>query len=113
MPRYRTRLEIIADIVNAVGEGSKKTRIMYIANLSYRLLERYLKKTAEAGLMISKNDSYEVTEKGRAFLERFNSFSSKHAVLEREFEKISFEREVLERMCNLVASNSNTSRRRR
>jgi len=38
--RYGGRLEIIADILNAVGNGAKKTKIMYVANLSYGLLAR-------------------------------------------------------------------------
>jgi len=113
MPKYRSRLEIIRDILNAVGDGAKKTRIMYIANLSYKLLGKYLNKTVEAGLISSNNDFYEVTEKGQAFLERFDDFSSRYSRLERQFEEISFEREVLERMCELVVAGGNDPRRRR
>lgn len=114
MSKYRSRLEIIADILNAVGDGAKKTRIMYIANLSYKLLGKYLKKTVDAGLIGCNNDFYEVTEKGRAFLERFNDFSSRYSRLDREFEEMSFEREVLERMCALAVSKGrNLGRRRR
>ena len=114
MGKYRSRLEIIVDILKAVGEGAKKTRIMYIANLSHKLLGRYLEKTVGAGLISSSNGYYEVTEKGRTFLERFDNFSSRNSKLEKEFEEISFEREVLERMCALVISKgSNTGRRRR
>jgi predicted transcriptional regulator len=112
MPRYRRRLEIIRDILNAVGDGAKKTRIMYIANLSYKLLGKYLNKTVEAGLISSNNDFYEVTEKGQVFLERFDDFSSRYSKLERRLEEISFEREVLERMCELVVSGGNDPRRR-
>jgi len=111
--KYRSRLEIIADVLNAVGDGAKKTRIMYIANLSYKLLEKYLKKTFEAGLISSNNDLYEVTEKGRVFLERFNDFSSRYSKLEMKLEEISFERQVLERMCELAVSKSDNPRRRR
>ena len=113
MPKYRNRLEIVADILNAVGDGAKKTRIMYIANLSYKLLGKYLNKTVEAGLISSSNDSYEVTEKGQAFLERFDDFSSRYSKLERQFEEMSFEKEVLERMCELTVPSSNDPRRRR
>ncbi|MDH5754676.1 MAG: winged helix-turn-helix domain-containing protein [Candidatus Bathyarchaeota archaeon] len=113
MPRYRSRLEIIADILNAVGDGAKKTRIMYVANLSHKLLEKYLKKTVEAGLIRANKDYYEVTEKGRVFLERFGDFSSRYSKIEREFEEMSFEREVLERMCELAISNRDDPRRRR
>jgi len=86
---------------------------MYIANLSYKLLEKYLKKTLEASLISSNNDFYEVTEKGRVFLEKFNDFSSRYSNLEKEFDEISFERQVLERMCELAVSKSGNPRRRR
>ena len=113
MPRYRSRLEIIADVLEAVGDGAKKTRIMYVANLSYKLLGKYLKKTIEANLLNFNNDYFEVTEKGRLFLERFKDFSSRYAKLEREQEEISFEREVLERMCELPPSKSDNPGRQR
>jgi len=113
MGKYRSRLEIIVDILKAVGEGAKKTRIMYIANLSHKLLGRYLEKTVEAGLISSSNGRYEVTEKGRTFLERFDDFSSRNSKLERELEDVSFEREVLERMCELALSRRNNQRRGR
>lgn len=113
MTRYRNSLEIIADILNAVGEGAKKTRIMYIANLSYKLLDKYLSKTVKAGLINSNNNLFEVTEKGQVFLERFDDFSSRFSKLERQLDEMSFEKEVLERMCELAVSNGNDPRRKR
>ena len=112
MVRYRKSLEIVADILDAVGDGAKKTRVMYFANLSYKLLGKYLNKTVEAGLVSFNNDHYIVTEKGRVFLERFKSFSSRYSRLERELEEASFERAVLERMCELAVSESNDPRGR-
>ena len=67
----------------------------------------------EAGLINSSNDLYEVTEKGQTFLERFDDFSSRYSKLERQLEEIAFEREVLERMCELVASGGKDPRGRR
>jgi predicted transcriptional regulator len=99
-------LEIIADILNAVGNGAKKTRIMGLANLSYKLLEKYLGETVNIGLVYFNHDCYEVTEKGRSFIEMYSHFSSKYSKIKSTLEKIMFEREVLERMCELPA-NSN------
>jgi predicted transcriptional regulator len=104
MSKYRSGLKIIADILDAVGEGAKKTRIMYFANLSYKLLGKYLKKAIDAGLVSSDEDHYEVTEKGRTFLERFNDFSGRYSKINKQLEEISFEREVLRRMCDLGTS---------
>jgi predicted transcriptional regulator len=104
MSKYRSGLKIIADILDAVGEGAKKTRIMYFANLSYKLLGKYLKKTIDAGLVSSDDNHYEVTEKGRAFLERFNDFSGRYSKINKQLDEILFERKVLEGMCELGAS---------
>jgi len=99
MVKYRRRFEIIADILKAAEDGAKKTRIMYVANLSHGLLEKYLMKTINVGFIRFNNDGYEVTEKGRLFLERYAEFSSKYSKLQRELGNMKFEMEVLERMC--------------
>ena len=99
MVKYRRRFEIIADILNAAKNGAKKTRIMYVANLSHGLLEKYLGETLNIGFIRFNNDGYNVTEKGQLFLERYVQFSSKYERSRREFENMRFEMEVLERMC--------------
>ena len=104
MPKYRSSLEIIADILDAVGDGAKKTRIMYFANLSYKLLGKYLKKTMDAGLVSSDKNHYEVTEKGQTFLERFKDFSGRYSKINKQLEEILFERDVLRQMCELSTS---------
>jgi predicted transcriptional regulator len=99
MARYRRRFEIIAAILNVAVKGAKKTRIMYFANLSYRLLEKYLEQTIDMGFVKPNGDDYEVTEKGRNFLERYAQFSGRYSELEGQLEKLRFEREVLEKIC--------------
>ena len=99
MVKYRDGLRIIADILHAAGSGTKKTRIMGVANLSYRLLEKYLGKTVQTGFLRLNDEGYEVTEKGQAFLEKYEDFSSRYSKLENEFQSALFEREVLKRMC--------------
>ncbi|MEM3731877.1 MAG: winged helix-turn-helix domain-containing protein [Candidatus Bathyarchaeia archaeon] len=100
MAKYRSRLEIIADILNAAGNGTvKKTRVMYIANLSYELLKKYLKEVLAIGFMRVNDEGYEITEKGRLFLEKYQQFSSKYSKLESELKNMRLEREILENMC--------------
>lgn len=102
MARYRRRIDIIADVLKAAGSNAtRKTRIMYIANLSHQLLEKYLFEAVNLGFIRLNNDGYEVTGKGRVFLEKYSEFSSRYSAVERELEKLNFEREVLERMCML------------
>jgi predicted transcriptional regulator len=102
MGRYRDGLKIIADILSVArgaGNGAKKTRIMYVANLSHELLEKYLWATVHSGFMRLNGDGYVVTEKGQAFLEKYLAFSSRSSELETELQSTQFEREALERMC--------------
>jgi predicted transcriptional regulator len=97
--RYRRRFEIIGDILSVAEKNSvKKTRIMYVANLSHGLLEKYLAEAISLGLLKFNNDGYEITEKGKFFLEKYRDFSVKHSKVLKQFESLSLERELLERM---------------
>jgi len=49
--KNRDRLGIIAAILEAASVVSTKTRIMYAANLSFKLLEKYLETVLEAGFV--------------------------------------------------------------
>jgi predicted transcriptional regulator len=115
MVKYRRRFEIIADIISAAEKGAKKTRIMYFANLSYRLLIKYLDDTLKVGFIRESNHVYETTEKGKIFLEKYADFSSKYSKLVNDFEALKFEMEVLDRMCTSIGGDeakSNNARRR-
>lgn len=116
LSKYRDGLRIIADILHAAGSGAKKTRIMYVANLSHELLEKYLWATVQSGFLRLNGEGYEVTGKGEAFLEKYNAFSSKSSKLENELQSVRFEREILERMCQPLQNSKPTGangRRRR
>ncbi|MEM1557855.1 MAG: winged helix-turn-helix domain-containing protein [Candidatus Bathyarchaeia archaeon] len=100
MAKYRRSFDIIAGIVRAVAKGAtRKTRIMYDANLSYRLLDKYLKRTIELGFIRFNNNYYEVTDKGRMFLDMYVKFSNKYSNLQREVENMMLEMETLKKMC--------------
>ena len=116
MVKYRGRLEIIVDVLNVAANGAKKTRIMYIANLSYQLLEKYLEETVGLGFMCFSNNCYEVTEKGRTFLEKYSDFSTRYQKVDSEFQRMLFERETLEKLCSparAIAVRSVSQRRQR
>jgi len=100
--KYRSRLQIIADILYITGRGAKKTRIMYQANLSYDLLKRYLAETLEAGLIrIDKDDRlYVVTRKGEVFLRKYEEYSERRVQLQQQFEDARKDEIVLARMCS-------------
>ncbi len=72
---YRNRMEIAAGILEIAKNGSRKTRIMYLGNLSFDLLQKYLDMLVNLGLLSVRNGNekiYVATEKGHEFLEDFN-----------------------------------------
>jgi len=116
MAKYRGRLEIVVDILKVALTGARKTRIMYVANLSYRLLEKYLEEVTQLGFISSDNFLYQVTEKGRNFLDKYDDFSSRYSRIGGEFQRVMFEREALEKLCEpsrSVESKQTVQRRRR
>lgn len=97
--KYRRRFEIIADMLRVAGQGSKKTKIMYLANLSYGLLRKYLDDTLHLGLLSYNEGVYQITDQGQVFLDSFMEFSSRYSRFKKNAERLKFEEETLNRMC--------------
>ena len=102
MGSYRSRLDITADILKVVSRNAKKTQIMYQANLSYKLLTRYLAEILEVSLVRFERESrcYMLTSKGREFLEKYRDYSKRHKRMERQLNDIHGKRKVLEELCS-------------
>lgn len=69
--QYRSRIQIAADILEIAKAGSRKTRIMYLGNLSFDLLQKYLNLLVKYELLElhgSYEKSYVATDKGKQFL---------------------------------------------
>ena len=87
--KYRSRTDIVAQILEAANEGidgdgrggATKTKIMYKAYLSYAQLKEYLAVLVESGLLqvvengstTNNNPIYRTAEKGWQFLKLYNS----------------------------------------
>lgn len=63
-------MEVIASMLEVCLEGTKKTHIMYRANISNDPLNSYLELLIDSG-MLEKNELYRTTVKGRIYLEHF------------------------------------------
>ena len=102
MGNYRSRLGIIADILHVVSKGAKKTQIMYQANLSYKLLSKYLAEVIEACLVRFEHREacYVLTSKGRKFLEKYKDYSRRNKHVEKQLSNIRMKRKVLEELCS-------------
>jgi len=101
LAKYRDRLEIIADILSVVQNGSKKTQVMYQANLSYRLLVDYLDLVMKTGLVCMSDDAcYEITDKGQQFLEQCSLFLECKRQLRKHINMVEDVKEKLEELCS-------------
>lgn len=97
--KNRDRLNITACILVVANFGASKTHIMKKANLSFKLLEKYLHSVVSSGLLRLEGSKYVLTENGRMFLKRYADYHMRYMAAERDLENLSFEREKLCRLC--------------
>jgi predicted transcriptional regulator len=75
----RSNLEIVADILKIAQIGCNKTRIVYNANLNFKMLNEYIERLEKAGLVSSslKNGGLiKTTSKGKEYLKQFVSLKT-------------------------------------
>lgn len=72
--KYRSRTDIVSQILEAANGGTTKTKIMYKAYLSYAQLKEYLSVLVENGLLEFEkgNQSYKTSTKGLLFLKTYS-----------------------------------------
>ena len=72
--KYRSRTEIVGNILDAANGGATKTKIMYTAFLSYGQLKEYLSVLIENNLIeyLDGAHKFKTTEKGLNFLKMHN-----------------------------------------
>ena len=82
---HRSRIDIIANILQAANEGAKKTHVMYRCNLSFRQLNAYLEFLVEMGFletitMKTENKEnaqlFRTTRKGRDLVEAYHNLKA-------------------------------------
>ena len=98
--KNRSSLEIVRDVLSVASEKKRKTRIMYQANLSYRLMEKYLNRLLESGLMECVNDSfYVITWRGKEFLQMYDGYLERCQRIGKEISGAREDRLLLENIC--------------
>ena len=72
--KYRSRTEILGNILDAANGGATKTKIMYAAFLSYGQLKEYLSILIENNLIeyLDGARKFKTTEKGLNFIKMHN-----------------------------------------
>jgi len=76
MGSRRGRMEILADILRIAKGGARVTRVVYGANLNFKLFKEYLEELKEAGLVVEDGKLIRTTEKGAQFLNLFQELRS-------------------------------------
>jgi len=99
---YRRRIDIIAAVLGAVDKGATKTQVMYRANLSYKLLTKYLNQVLEFGFVHFEvgEGQYIITIKGKRFLGRYEDYLRHNKRIERHIDNMRTKRKALEELCS-------------
>ena len=99
---YRGRLDIIADVLQVVSQNAKKTQIMYQANLSYKVLQRYLRNISAASLIafVLEEQCYVLTSKGQEFLEAYKDYAKTNKSIEKRLNDVDNKKKSLEELCS-------------
>ena len=99
MAKNRDRLSIIAAILEAVNCGASKTKIMFKANLSFKLLEKYLDICLRAGFVEANGTKYTLTEHGATTLNQYKQLHERYNNAQKMFNHLVSERERLAKSC--------------
>lgn len=110
--KYRRRFDILADIVHVAGTGVRKTKIMYFANLSFVLLNKYLEDALHLGFLQSSGERYFTTRKGEAFLKRYEEFSNRYSSVKADLVELECKAKALDKMCRRRRDNHRVERRK-
>ena len=106
--KNRDRLGIVAAILEGANSDSCKTRIMFSANLSFALLEKYLHVVVSVGFLQLQNSKYNLTKRGREFLDDYRRFEGRYVKAQKLLESLDCEREPLTRLCARSKSPKST-----
>ena len=102
----RHSLEIVRDILQIASVRTRKTRIMYQANLSYMQVQKYLHELLDTGLLIHESHSfYLITKKGQKFIELYHDYSKRRRQLKEQVAQSYRDKNLLEQMCSNNISN--------
>lgn len=97
--KNRDRLSIVAAILDTVHFGASKTRIMLKANLSFKLLEKYLAIAIRSGYVRIEGRKYKLTEEGLKFLKEHRQIENRYWEAQKILHSIVNEREQLAQSC--------------
>jgi len=69
----RNNLDICSDILRTARGGANKTRIVYQANLNFKIVEEYLLRLIHRGLLRPSDNIFITTPEGVDFIEQYSA----------------------------------------
>ena len=97
--KNRDRVSIVAAILEVANGGASETHIMFGANLSFSLLEKYLGVALNSGFICLENSKYYLTERGHEYLREYRLFERRYVGAEKTIESLGDERERFAKFC--------------
>ena len=79
------KLDVIFEILSLAQEGVKRTRLVYLTNINFSMLRRYLSVLFRMELIEDRGRMLVTTPKGVRFVEEYDEFTSRWNFYE-EFE---------------------------
>lgn len=81
----RGKIDVMKNILDSIKGPTRKTKIMYKANLSYRMVNAYLGLMSSIGLIILEKNggnytSYNITPKGQKFLTKYSELKQLYSL---------------------------------
>ena len=88
-------------MLEIIKEGPLKTQIMYKANLSYKVLRRYLDEVTSSSLLGFENQQqrYVLTVKGKEFLAAYAEYLRTNKNCQEHLNNVQKKRKALEELC--------------
>lgn len=68
----RQKLDIMADILRLSKNGSRKTRLVYLANINFNMLKKYLTLLDSKGFIYNSDDMIYTSREGFDFLRQYD-----------------------------------------
>ena len=102
MRNYRDKFDIIADILQITKKNPKKTQIMYQANLSYKVLQKYLSNIIKFAMIHFQETKhcYTLTSKGQTFLDTYHDYTQSNKAVKEQLNDLLIRKNVLNKLCS-------------
>ncbi|QKR01064.1 hypothetical protein GWK48_07420 [Metallosphaera tengchongensis] len=85
----RNDIEIKVKLLESCKEGIKRTRLMYLSNLSYRTFCKYVDFLIDSGFITYEEKEYRITKKGQQYLRSAKEYLELKEKLKKLREEVS------------------------